>query len=77
MKRSRLELLEEKVRNKEPLTLDERVYYHEIKIMPPFALNTEPFLQTAQDVKDFFQKRGRTYTDESIAEWLDGQNVPK
>lgn len=60
-----------------PLTLDERVYYHEVRTMPPFALNAEPFLQTAQDVKDFFQKRGRTFTDESIAEWLDGQNVPK
>lgn len=77
MEPTRREQLAQKVRDKEPFTLDDRVYYHELKILPPFALNVEPFLQTAQDVKDFFQKRGRVVTDESITEWLDGMNVPK
>lgn len=77
MELSRRELIAQKLRDKEPLTLDERVYYHELKILPPFAVNVEPMWQTAQDVKDFFQARGRPTTDESISAWLDGMNVPK
>lgn len=81
MELTRREQLAKKLTDKEPLSLDDRVYWHEAKAVRPRwngdGTMVEPVLQTAQDVKDFFQKHGRIVTDESISTWLDGMNVPK
>lgn len=70
-------LIDAKIVKGEPLTLDERVYYHEHAKMDKFRSGTEPVLKTAQDVVDFFKKYKRDVTFEGIANWLDLAGVAK
>lgn len=72
-----LELLETKVQHGEPLTLDERVFWHEAKQLGVKYRTTEPVFTSAQMTIDFLARHGLNKTREDLAKWLDDNNVPK
>lgn len=69
--------IERKITEKVPLTLDERVYYHETNMLVHLNSDKEPVMATYNDVVTMFSKYGRTVTEQDVIDWLDNEKVPK
>lgn len=74
---SLLEVLELKVQRGESLTLDERVYWHEVKALGAGYRGTEPYITNVTDILAFLARHGRHKTREDLTKWLDANGVPK
>lgn len=74
---TQLEVIEIKLSKGEPLTLDDRVYWHEAKSMGTRYNQIEPFITTAEQTLTFLAKHGLYKNCEQLSEWLDKHGVPK
>ena len=77
MGHTRLELIETNISKGIPLTLDDRVYYHEALQMPASRRKVEPVITNAKDILSLLSRRGLNRTEAELVEWLDKNNVPK
>lgn len=72
-----LELIETNIGKGIPLTLDDRVYYHEAKQMGADYHKVEPAITNAKDILSLLSRHGLNRTEAELSEWLDKQGVPK